>query len=827
MKVIIMAGGEGTRLRPLTLTRPKPMIPVVGKPIMEYIVELLVRQGFKDIIATLYYLPEIIQGYFDDGSQWNVKIDYSIEETPLGTAGSVKYALKNKEKDRILIISGDALTDFDLNKALEFHEEKKALATIILKSVENPLEYGVVITNEEGKILKFLEKPGWGEVFSDNVNTGIYILEPDILDFIPENTSFDFSKDLFPLLLAKNAPLYGYKADGYWCDIGDLNQFLQANFDILYKKIKIEIHGREIFPGIFTRDGTEISPSSYIRPPVYLGQFTRIIGNAQIIGPAVLGDNVYVDHDSKIQRSVIFNNTYIGKRTAIFSAIIGNRCNLKDSVKIEEGAIIGDNTILGNKVFVNNNIKIWPNKIIESGSIVNSSIIWGSHYKRTFFGQRGISGLINIEITPELATKVGASFGTILPKFSNVVMSRDTDPSSRMIKRALLTGILSTGVNVLDLRTLPIPVVKYSVGNLFAKAGVHVRISPYDREKILIEFFDEKGIALDKGLERKIENIIFREEFRRNYAREVGEIKFPPHVVEYYTMGLLRKIDEESIRKGNFKIIVDYQGGSISLVLPPILSHLKIEPISLNLYGVESLQISSNNLETLGKLVQSSGADMGVIFTNDGENFSLLTPKGNYISKDLLIGVLSWLNFKNSPGSQIVVPVTVSHIVEKIADSEGGKVYRCKTSPSEFMKTTMRIGATLGISEDGIIYPEFQPSFDGIFGFIKTLELIAKTKLNLDELFLSLPDLYKVRGIVDCTMENKGKIMRKIIEENIDKSIDYTDGIKIFLGEAWVLILPHPEEPAFEIYAEASSLIEAQEILKNFIERIKQLNESI
>ncbi|MCX7846331.1 MAG: sugar phosphate nucleotidyltransferase [Dictyoglomaceae bacterium] len=827
MKVVIMAGGEGTRLRPLTLTRPKPMIPVVGKPIMEYIVELLGRQGFKDIIATLYYLPEIIQEYFDDGSQWNVKMDYSIEEMPLGTAGSVKYALKNKEKDRILIISGDALTDFDLNKALEFHEEKKALATIVLKSVVNPLEYGVVITDDEGKILKFLEKPGWGEVFSDNVNTGIYILEPEILDFIPENTPFDFSKDLFPLLLSKNAPLYGYKAEGYWCDIGDLNQFLQANFDILYKRVNIEIFGREIFPGIFTKEGAEISPSSYIRPPVYLGQFTRIIGNSQLIGPLVLGDNVYIDYDSKIQRSVVFNNTYIGKRSAIFSAIIGNRCNLKDSIRIEEGAIIGDNTTLGNKVFINNNVKIWPNKIIESGSIVNSSIVWGSHYKRTLFGQRGISGLINIEITPEWATKVGAAFGTILPKFSNVVMSRDTDPSSRMIKRALLTGILSTGVNVLDVRTLPIPVVKYSIGNLFAKAGVHVRISPYDKEKILIEFFDDKGIAFDKGTERKIENVIFREDFRRTYSREVGEIKFPPHVIEYYIMGLLKMIDEEGIKKGNFKIIVDYQGGSLSLVLPSILSKLKIETISLNLYGEGSLNIITNTLETLGKFVQSLGADMGVIFTNDGENFSLLTSKGNYISKDLLIGILSWLNFKNSPGSQIVVPVTVSHVVEKIADSEGGKVYRCKTSPSEFMKTTLRIGANFSASEDGTIYPEFQPSFDGIFAFIKTLELISKTKLNLDELFLSLPNLYKVKGIVECSMENKGKIMRKIIEENIDKSIDYTDGIKIFFGESWVLILPHSEEPAFEIYAEASSLIEAQELLKNFSDRIKVLNEAI
>lgn len=826
MKTVIMAGGEGTRLRPLTLTRPKPMTYVVGKPIMEHIVKLLASQGFRELIATLYYLPEIIQEYFDDGSQWNVKMDYSIEETPLGTAGSVKYALRNKERNRILIISGDALTDFNLNKAIEFHEEKKALVTIVLKSVENPLEYGVVITNEEGKILKFLEKPGWGEVFSDNVNTGIYILEPEVLDYIPDNTPFDFSKDLFPLLLSKNAPLYGYIAYGYWCDIGDLNQFLQANFDALQGKVKVKIPEREIFPGIFAKEGIEISSSAYLRPPIYLGQFTRIMGNAQIIGPAVLGDNVYIDSESKIQRTVIFSNTYVGKKSAIFSAIIGSKCNIKDFTRIEEGAIIGDNTTLGNKVFVNSNVRIWPNKIIETGTFVNSSIIWGSHFRRTFFGQRGISGIINIEITPEWATKIGASFGTILPKFSNVVMSRDTDPSCRMIKRALLTGILSTGVNVLDVRTLPIPVAKYSIENLFAKAGVHVRISPYDKEKILIEFFDEKGIAIDKGTERKIENVMFREDFRRTYAKEVGEIKFPPHVIEYYIMGLLTKIDEESIKSRNFKMIVDYQGGSTSLILPQIFSQLKIETISLNSYSDVSSQITPNSLETLGNLVKTLGGDLGVIFSHDGESFSLFTSKGNFVSKDQLIGVLSWLNFKLFSGQQIVVPVTVSHIVEKIANIEGGKVYRCKTSPSEFMKTTLRIGAKLGASEDGIIYPEFQPSFDGIFAFIKTLELIAKTRLSLDDLFMSLPNLYKIKNVVECSLENKGKIMRRIIEENIDKFIDYTDGIKIFFGESWVLILPHPEDPAFEIYAEAFSLKEAQELLKSFSERIKELNET-
>ncbi len=823
MKVVVMAGGEGTRLRPLTITRPKPMTYIVGKPIMEHIINLLSEQGFKEFIATLYYLPEIIQEYFNDGSNWNIKLDYSIEESPLGTAGSVKYALKDKEKERILIVSGDALTDFNFQEIIKFHEEKKALITIVLTSVENPLEYGVVITDDEGRIVKFLEKPSWGEVFSDTVNTGIYILEPEVLNYIPENEPFDFSKDLFPMLLEKGAPLYGYIANGYWCDIGNLEQFLKANIDVLTGKVKIKIPGREILPGIFVNEDVDISHSAFIKPPVYIGQFSKIKENATILGPTVLGDSVFVDSEAKIQRSVIFNNTYIGKKSSIYSSIIGSKCNIKNSVKIEEGASIGDNNTIGDRVFINTGVKIWPNKYIETGSIVNTSIVWGSHWRKTLFGQRGITGKINIEITPEFATKIGASFGTILPKSSYVVMSRDARPACRMIKRAILTGILSTGVNVFDIRTLPIPVSRYATPNLDAIAGIHIRISPYEPEKILIEFYDRSGINIDKNTERKIENIFFREDFRRTYTEEVGEIKFPPHVIEYYTWGLLKSIDKSSIEKKRYKIVIDYQGNSASLFLPNILSQLKIENISLNLYGEDTNKIKVPNEEVI-KITKAIGADFGIIINNDGESFSIITPEGKYLAKDELITVLTYLTLKLYPNSQIVVPVNISQSIEKIANNLGGRVIRSKISPSELTKTLLRTESKFGASEDGIIFPDFQPAFDGIYGLLKFLEIYSKNNLTLKELVEELPEYFKVKATVDCYAENKGKIMRKLIEENAEKNIEYIDGIKIYMDDSWVLIIPHPEEPALIIYAESTTLKKAQELLEEFNQKIKDLN---
>ena len=221
MKAVIMAGGFGTRLRPLTNNLPKPMVPMANKPMMEHILELLIRCKVTDIITLLYFNPEIIENYFGDGSRFDVKMTYISAADDLGTAGSVKHAARYLDKS-FLVISGDLLTDFDLLKAIDFHKGQRAIATMVLTHVENPLPFGIVITDKDGRINRFMEKPGWGEVFSDTINTGIYILEPEVLDMIPPNQEFDFSKDLFPILLEKKKALYGYIADGYWKDVGSL-----------------------------------------------------------------------------------------------------------------------------------------------------------------------------------------------------------------------------------------------------------------------------------------------------------------------------------------------------------------------------------------------------------------------------------------------------------------------------------------------------------------------------------------------------------------------------------------------------------------------------
>ena len=240
MKAMLLGAGEGTRLRPITATRPKPMISIANRPIMEHILLLLKAHGVRDVYSNLYYLADQIESYFGDGSAQGLSVKFKVEEKLPGTAGGVKN-LEQHFDETFIVISGDLLTDFNLTQALEFHRKQGAIATILLTKIDNPLEYGVVITDKSGRIQRFLEKPGWSEVFSDTINTGIYILEPEVLKFIPPGQDFDFSRDLFPLLLREEQPLFGHVADGYWCDVGNIETYIRAQVDALSGKVRLNI----------------------------------------------------------------------------------------------------------------------------------------------------------------------------------------------------------------------------------------------------------------------------------------------------------------------------------------------------------------------------------------------------------------------------------------------------------------------------------------------------------------------------------------------------------------------------------------------------------
>lgn len=855
MKAVIMAGGSGTRLRPLTSHLPKPMVPVANRPMAEHIVNLLKAHGFNDIIFTLHYLPQLIQDHFGDGSDFGCNISYSTEEgRPLGTAGCVKQ-IQDNLNETFLVISGDCLTDIDLSQAVAFHKQRKSKATIVLKRVENPLDYGVVITDSQGRIQRFVEKPGASEIFSDTVNTGIYILEPEVLLYVVMGREQDFSNDLFPLLLLRNEPLYGYVADGYWCDIGNLQVYRQAHHDVLNCKVKLDLGLPEIEPGIWVGEGTQINSTVKLEAPVLIGKNCRIGKDTTISGGSVIGDMVVVQERVTIKQPVIWSNAYIANEAALRACTICSNATVHRSAEILEGAVIGANTSIGQEAMVSPDVRIWPNKTVDSGARVTSSLIWGTRAPRTLFGAHGVRGLANVEITPEFAVNLAAAFGATL-KGGPVLVSRDYWGVSRMISRAIISGLMSVGVEVQNLESMPLPISRYYAKTQRASGLIHTRVSQREPDKISIEFFDSEGIAITKSMERKIESTFFKEDFPRCLSSDIGNISYPSRVREYYMAEFLLHVkgqvfEENTVpfcvvpgtaftrvtKEGGIatqapKVVIDYAMAETGVILPDLLGQLGIETVVLN----ASIRATAPRQEEriamrkqLSDVVKALKADLGVQVGRNGEQMTIVSESGQIIRGELLLAAVADIILRDKPGRTIVVPVSSSSIIERIAERYDCQVIRCKASETEIGSTTARIKeAVLGGSSNGcFIFPEFQNGYDAMFAVGQVLEHLTYQGRSFQQAISELPPLIYQVDSVHCPWERKGKVMRLLVEKHQDRPMELMDGVKIQTRrDHWVLVLPDAVEPLVHIYADGTDLQQTAADLNEYTQLVGYLQQA-
>lgn len=827
MHAVVMAGGEGTRLRPLTTRRPKPMVPIVNRPMLEHTINLLKQNGIQDITATLHYLPEIIESHFQDGSQLGVKINYLREEKPLGTVGGVKQA-ENLLDQTFLVFSGDVLSDIDLSKAIRFHQRKGAVATIVVTRVPNPIEFGVVITDEEGRIKQFLEKPGWGEVFSDTINTGIYVLEPEILKQVKPDTEFDFSKDLFPKLLEMGEPLYGYVADGYWCDIGNPIQYLQANHDALRSLIKLKIPGRQK-DGIWIDSGAEVADNVEIRPPVLIGRNCRIRDGARVWEFSAIGDGTTVDSMATIKRSVLWNHNLIGLKTDLAGCIIGEKCQVRDGATLLEGAIVADECVVGRGATIKSGIRIWPSKMIEAGAIVNMDLKWGMRWMTTLFGAYGITGLSNIEITPEFASKLGVAFGSFLGRGAKVVVSRDTHRVSRMVKRAIMAGLTAAGVDVYNLRICPAPVTRYMIRSLGADAGITVRVLEIDPRSVSINFYDSNGMEIDRASEKKVEGIFFREQFQRVLSDEVGDLIYPARITDFYKDAILKAIDKDAIRKNTLNVVIDCANGAGSIVAPSVLGELGCQVTTLNarfdeIAGPRTFEQVPSSILNLARVVKALDADLGIALDGDADRSMFVNEEGDVLSSDASLAMFSREIIREKKGGIVVIPASASRIINRVVELGGGKVIRCKLGARPLLDAIIQYRAVFGGEESGgFIFPDFQKGYDGIFAAAKIISIMAENSVKLSTLHRDLPSFYMAKQAVPVSWDLRGRIMRSLIEEFGDQQIDTIDGIKVFYDDTWILMHPSSEEPVINLYAEAPNKEEADHLIQEYAEKIRGL----
>src|SRR5438034_4924007 len=551
-----------------------------------------------------------------------MQVGYSVEESPLGTAGSVRLAAKQLD-ETFLVISGDALCDVDLGALIAFHQERGAAVTIGLKSVENPLEFGIVVTDEEGRIERFLEKPSWSQVFSDTINTGIYVLEPEVLKHVPTDRPYDFSKELFPYLLEMGRPLYGYVMDGYWQDVGDLDQYRQANFDALDEKVRLNIPGIRIRGNVWLGEGVELADLDQVEGPALLGNYCRIAPGASVGEHSVLSSNVTLRERTRTTRSVIDASTHIGRSALIEGAILGRSCDIRAHVRIHEGVAIGDEVTIGAETVVMPGVRIYPYKDVESGSLIHESVIWESRASTRLFGRDGVAGLVNVDLTPEVAVRIAAALGTALKRGARVAASRESAPACRMIKRAMITGLTSSGLDVADLRVLPAAVARHLLKSEGYEAGFHVGTSQLDPEVVQIKFFEQPGIQLSPAMQKEIEKNFTRSELRRAAFGDIGGISYPARVRESYAQDLLDSLDVEAIRTRGFRLVVDYGFSAASFVLPLLLRPLGVEAVSAHGFATDRSDSGPTLLRgAIGQvkpLVPAVGADRGLLLDRSAE----------------------------------------------------------------------------------------------------------------------------------------------------------------------------------------------------------------
>ena len=533
-------------------------------------------------------------------------------------------------------------------------------------------------------------------------------------------------------------------------------------------------------------------------------------------------------------RSVLWEDVYVGEEASLSDCTVADRNTVEKRAKVNENSVIGRGCTIGAGATVNAHLKLWPDKWVTAGSIVSMSLIYGQKWPGSLFGSVGISGLANLEITPEFALKLGQAFGTWLKPGQTVMTSRDTHPASRVMNRCVISGLLSVGINVLDLRSYPLPLARYAV-RVGSDGGMHVRIAPDDSNALVFEFFDHTGIGIDKGAERKVENLFFREDFRRTPMDEVGRLDFPSRALERYTAAFTTALHAEALKEANFRVVIDYAFGNASIVLPQILGALGVEQIALNAYfdagKVRTFRDDrERHLQQLTSVVTSLEANLGVLIDADGETVTLVDDAGDDRRPQPLDGA--------------------AHAARRAREARradrdaahravGGRAHRRRQRRDDrahAQRPPLADGAgrargqgrshsPAGMNYE-LIFPEFQPAFDGIYATAKIMELLAAEHRKLSELAAMIPHWHVAGRVVPCPWDRKGAVMRSLHDEAShggNGKVETLDGIRLPRDDGWVLVLPDATEASVNVWAEGTSDEQAAHYADEIAQRVRSI----
>ncbi len=769
MNAVIMAGGEGRRLRPLTCTLPKPMAKILGKPIIEYIFDVLCAGGVTTAAVTLGYLPHVIEERYESGYK-NLKLEFIREDEPLGTAGSVKNAASSF-KEPFVVISGDALCNFDIKKIMTYHKASGAAITIVGTDASDPREYGIVKVDKENRVLGFVEKPSWTQAVSNLANTGVYIVNPECLELIPKGKKYDFASDLFPLMLERDMPIYCYHTGEYWCDVGNTEAYLKCQRDVFDGKMNIPLGLTA--SGIYAKKSLPSGDYSVV-PPVYIGANVEIADGA-VIGPyAVIDDNCCIGKNAKVRYSYIHENCWLASDSAVTGALVCSGAALKKGSSMFENSVAGSGCVIGEDSAVKAGVHIWPGKIIGSSSIVSSNVKYGNIGSGCICDDC-VDEKNGTRINAETCVRLGAAISNA-EIGRKIGVANDGSKYAHIMQLALSAGLAGAGTSVWNFGECFEAQFKFLVNICGLDAGLFAA----GKEKKFIGICSEGGLTVPRTLEREIESGMAMCEFRVTPESEIKDISDMSSVRLLYTQELSKQIQ-------------------------------------CGLHGI-NVSFESKN-ESIRNLLDSCASRMGatesgaLVFNIDesGESVYAVTENGE-IGHEKLLAVCCLNEMKN--GRDVAVPYDAPEYLDVLAAACGRKVYRYLSTPSDNSDSAARRLASKQVFVR-----------DGLFLAMKLLSMMKERECSLESLVCELPEKYVVKKTVRIDF-SPSYLASLAGEDNIGRKNNF-EGIKVMRNAGRLLIIPERSGEKVRLLAEADSMEAAQEMCADMEEIIKNASDKL
>lgn len=772
MKVIILAGGEGSRLRPISLGMPKTMVPLLGRPVLEHLIALLRRHDMKDICITLCHGAQRVQDYFGNGERFGVRLTYRVEDVPLGTVGSVRNCADFLDGEDCLVIGGDSVCDLDLTAAVDFHREKQAWATLVICSHPNPLEYGTVLADEQGRVQQFLEKPAWGQVLTNMVNTGIYILSARALGSLPVGEELDFGKDVFAGMAERGEGLYAYPGQGYWRDMGDCESYLECAADALSGKVKLELGEEPAQPGVWS--ARPVPEGVTVIPPCWIGAEVEI-GQGSLIGPhVVLEPGSRVGRRSLVQRSVLMG-AQVGDRATLYGAVLCRGSRVGDEAVLNEGVVLGEHALAEERTVLMERVRLWPGYRVRRGSRLAHSVTAGGQMSFLRFGDGGvIRGVLGEDIGPENVLALGRA----LSQEGKVALGCFGGSGAQMLLRALASGITAGGGTALyhDLQCAA------QAAWLGESCQIPVSVfAEQEGERIYLHLFDDWGLPLGRGRERKLEHAVLRGETPRVEAQSVGRCEHIPVGAGDYAKDAARRA---SLHRLSLR--------SVRVAVPGSTPADRAMRAALEELGC---QVTDRWQRGIPAFTASHG----------GFRLSARDESGALLSPQQVLAMVALVELENG-GGRLAVPDEASAAVDLIA--------------AGFEKTVLRLGK--GGEQARRLYRALPWLRDASFAAARLCARMAVSGERLERLSAKTPHFSSWSREIPLSRE-RGEIMRELAAQ-AGKDARVGTGLRLHSRGGWVYLVPLARRSALKVVAEGPDLELAAELCDFYAGQISDLD---